>query len=493
MRLVIRVLLFLPASLLTRIRLRIQVSEILGMIHRLFFVIRFYTPFLFIFYFVSGTFTQNKHADSPNKGSYVVIISIDGFPSEALWDERIPLNAIRSLAESGVWSQKFVPSTPTVTWPNHTTLITGVYPEKHGVLTNGRYVDTQFGILRDTNADRDVLTSYPSIYDVAYEAGLITAEINWPVTRNAKTLHFSMPDAPNGIDYTTTQLLQELVEAGILRDDTDASFRASGIIARDDAWTSAAEHVIINHRPNLLLFHLLNVDSTHHRYGKGTDAGFTALALADAQIKRILDALEYAGIRDRTSIFIVSDHGFMNITHRVHPNVLLQKHGLIELDENGFFSDAKVLAISNGGTAMVFARNRDSMLQDLDLAYSIFSEAEGISHVIRPEEYQEYGLPLPEENANMGHLLLNAADNFSFGNDMSGVNHIEKLNGTEGAHGYLNIIPEMETIFIASGDGIRKKGELGRIDIRSLAPTAAAILGLIMLQADGPVLQEIFE
>lgn len=458
-----------------------------------FFSIRFYPLFL-LFSGISphthGPETVQRHIDKEN---YVVIISIDGVPSEALWDEQIPLNTIRSLALNGAWSQKFTPSTPTVTWPNHTTLVTGVHPEKHGVLTNGRYVDTRFGILRDTNIDRDVLTSYPSVYDVAYEAGLITAEINWPVTRNAKTLHFSMPDAPNGMDYTTPQLLQELVETGVLKDKTDASFRAAGIIARDDIWTSAAEHVIIKYQPNLLLFHLLNVDSIHHRYGKGTDAGFTALALADAQIQRILNALEYAGIRDRTSIFVVSDHGFMNVKKRVHPNVLLYKHGLIELDENGFLNDANVLAISNGGSAMVFARNRETMEEDLMAAYRIFSEAEGISHVIRPEQYKEYGLPLPDENANMGHLLLNASDNVSFGNDMSRANYIEELNRTEGAHGYMNTVTEMETIFIASGHGILRKGELGRIDFRSLAPTAAAILGLNMPQADGSVLQEIFE
>jgi len=456
-------------------------------------MIRYSLVFLFLLFFLSGTVAENTQIDNPGKDRYVVIISIDGFPAEALWDERIPLKAIRSLAGSGVWSDKFIPSTPTVTWPNHTTLVTGVHPEKHGVLTNGRYVDTRFGIVRDSNVDRQALTSHPSIYDAAYEAGLITAEINWPVTRNAETLHFSMPDAPNGIEHTTPQLLRELLEAGILDDETDATFRSKGIISRDDIWTAAAEHVIINHRPNLLLFHLLNVDSTHHRYGKATSAGFTSLALADTQIQRILNALELSGIRDRTSVFVVSDHGFMNVTHRVHPNILLREHGLIELDENGMFLDANILAVSNGGTAMVFSRNSDTREQDLDIAYRIFSAAEGISRVIRPEEYPAFGLPLPEENANMGHLVLNAAENYSFGNDLSGIDHVEKLNETVGSHGYLADVPEMKTLFIASGFGIRSGMQLGRIDNRSLAPTAAAILGLMMPNADGSVLQEILE
>ncbi len=432
-----------------------------------------------------------KNADADD--TYVIIISIDGFPASALWDERFPLPAIRSLAENGVWSTHFVPSTPTVTWPNHTTLATGVFSDKHGVLTNGRFVRTHRGVGRQSNLDRSDLTSHPAIFDVAYEAGLITAEVNWPVTRNAETLHFSMPDAPGAIRSTTPQLLGELLEAGILKDDTDATFRSGTILNRDEIWTAAAEHLIINHQPNLLLFHLLNVDSTHHQFGEGTHPGFTALTLADAHVQRILNALDKAGIREKTSIFLVSDHGFMNVKQEVHPNILLRQHGLIESDDSGNLTGTRVYAVSNGGTAMVFALNPDTKEQDLEEAYNVLSEAEGISRVLRPDEYHQYGLPQPDENSSMGDLLLNASQHVSFGNAVMGENHIKDHDRVRGTHGYLSDVPEMKTIFIASGYGIRSGMELERIDNRSVAPTAARILGLVMEDADGEILEEIFE
>jgi predicted AlkP superfamily pyrophosphatase or phosphodiesterase len=421
-------------------------------------------------------------------GNYVIIISIDGFPADALWDERIPLTTIRSLANNGAWSSHFVASTPTVTWPNHTTIATGVFPEKHGVLTNGRFIRSEEGVSRISDLNRSDLTSHPAIYDYAYEAGLITAEVNWPVTRNAETLHFSLPDAPDAIRHSTPQLIQELINAEILKDDTDESFRIGGALPRDEIWTATAEHLIINHKPNILLFHLLNVDGTHHQYGEGTSPGLTALTLADTQVKRIVDALEKSGIKDRSTIFIVSDHGFMNVNKQVHPNILLKEEGLIEVDEDGNVVNAKVQAISNGGTAMVFAHNPETKEEDLERAYYVLSEAEGILNVLKPDDYSDYGLPNPSYNENMGHLLLNADQHFSFGNSVSGYNHTVEFDETRGTHGYLSDVPEMKTIFVASGRGIRSGIEWDRIDNRSVAPTAAHLLGFDMEEADGEIL-----
>ena len=455
---------------------------------------------LLVFILVSFTWPAAKQlsaSDSDKNRSvedtYVVIISIDGFPTDALWDDRLPLPAIRSLAENGVYSTRLIPSTPTVTWPNHTTLVTGVYADKHGVLTNGRFVRTHNGVGRYSNLDRSELTTHPAIFDVAYEAGLVTADVNWPVTRNAETLHFSFPDAPAAIRHTTPQLLEELLEAGILKDDREMTFRSGTILNRDEIWTATAEHLILNHQPNLLLFHLLNVDSTHHQFGEGTHPGLTALTLADSHVKRILDALDEAGIREQTAIFLVSDHGFMNVTKEVHPNILLRKHGLIETDENGSITDAKVHVVSNGGSAMVFGLNAETKEEDLEKAYSIFAEAEGISYVLTPSDYPQYGLPQPQDNPNMGDLLLNASQRFSFGNDIIGDYYITEHEQVRGTHGYLSDVPEMKTIFVASGYRIRSGIELGEIDNRSIAPTAAQILGLIMEQADGEILEEIFE
>src|SRR5438067_9752186 len=81
---------------------------------------------------------------------------------------------------------------------------------------------------------------------------------------------------------------------------------------RDQVWTDAAAHILRQHKPNLLLFHLLNLDSTHHAYGPGTTASFAGIAYADTRVKQILDALEAAGLKDDSTVIVVSDHGFKN-------------------------------------------------------------------------------------------------------------------------------------------------------------------------------------
>jgi predicted AlkP superfamily pyrophosphatase or phosphodiesterase len=150
-----------------------------------------------------------------------------------------------------------IPSSPTVTWPNHHSIATGVHPEKHGVLTNGRFVrDSEGRITREMELDRYELSTYPTLYDLAFHSGLITGAVNWPVTRNTKTLHFDLSDAPYSVENATSQLLSELLEAGILEDKTSQTLNRLGATARDYAWTLIASHILRTHKPNVMLFHL---------------------------------------------------------------------------------------------------------------------------------------------------------------------------------------------------------------------------------------------
>lgn len=423
---------------------------------------------------------------------YVVIVSIDGVPAESLWDERIPLPTMRSLAKQGAWANAMVPSTPTKTWTNHTTLATGVHPAKHGVLTNGKFTESDRGsVIYQNDLDRGELSTYPTLYDYAYEAGLRTAGINWPVTRNAETLHDNFPDAPNELAHMTSELRSALIDRGLLEEGSDLSYRHDSPAGADYTWTAAATHLIRARKPDLLLFHLLNVDTMHHRHGAPSWPGFTALSLVDTQLKQVLDALDETGIRDQTTIFVVSDHGFMNVEKTVRPNVLLRKEGLLEVDKERDIKQARVQVVENGGSAMVFVTDRAAE-RDLETARSLFEGAEGIARVVGPDEYEAYGLPHPSEEEHVGDLMLEAAPGHAFGDSATG-EYIVSLDETIGKHGYSSRTPEMSTLFVASGRGVRSGIKLDTVDIRSVAPTAARLLGIEMETADGEVLESILE
>jgi predicted AlkP superfamily pyrophosphatase or phosphodiesterase len=278
---------------------------------------------------------------------HVVVISIDGLPSYLLDDPQASLPVIRGLASSGVAAAGGMRvSNPSVTWPNHTTLMSGVHPERHGVLFNGVARHQGPGIpARLTSAeDQGELARVPLLFDVAKEAGVSTAAINWPCTRNSASIDDNFPDVPDQLLYTTPRLKEALAAKGLLD-----RFAGGGGVVRDEIWAEAACQVIRQRRPRLLALHLLNLDSIHHRHGPRTPPGYTAAALADAIVGRVLGALEQAGLRDRTSVFVVADHGFAAVTKTLRPNAILRREGLLKVEGRGI-ATARVHVIPKGAS-----------------------------------------------------------------------------------------------------------------------------------------------
>ena len=125
----------------------------------------------------------------------------------------------------------------------------------------------------------------PTIYDVAHEAGLTTAQVDWVAIYRAKTITWQFPELPdpNGV------IERELIADGTVTAEQLRTFEDSSQAWQDEIWTAAAEEILEKHRPNLLLFHLLTLDDTNHEYGPMSPASFTAMAFLDAKVKQILD------------------------------------------------------------------------------------------------------------------------------------------------------------------------------------------------------------
>src|SRR4051794_35684349 len=129
--------------------------------------------------------------------NHVILITIDGFPATLLDDPKAPIPNLRALAKQGaVATEGMHISDPAITWPNHTTLVTGVRPDKHSVLFNGVLVRPGDGkpVRIDPARDQAALVAAPTVFDLLHTAGLRTAAINWPCTRNATSLDDNFPD-----------------------------------------------------------------------------------------------------------------------------------------------------------------------------------------------------------------------------------------------------------------------------------------------------------
>lgn len=407
------------------------------------------------------------------KDRQVVVISIDGLPAYAFGDPNVSLPAIRRMAREGAIAEGMTTVNPAVTWPNHTSMVTGVSPARHGVLFNGLPVRGGEGkpLRVEPWRPKEELVLAPTVYDMAHAAGLTTAEVDWVAIQKAKTITWSFAERP-AVDEAVPR---EMMEAGLVTEAEIRDFAKMQIVRRDEIWTDAAVHILKKHRPNLSLFHLLATDSSQHRYGARSLGGYTAMGLADARVKQIADA---AG--PGATIFIVSDHGFKTYDRVIHPNALLAAKGLGE----------DVWVIPEGGSAMVYITRPGKKAELGPRLRTELAALRGVSKVVEPSEFAAMGFPAPNER--MADLVLLAEDRFSFDGTATGESVTDVPAGsTPGAHGYVNTDPAMNAAFVASGAGIKRGVKLGAVRNLDVAPTLARLLGLEMKNIEGRVLTEI--
>jgi predicted AlkP superfamily pyrophosphatase or phosphodiesterase len=435
------------------------------------------------FALVFATAPALASAQTPARDRHVIVISLDGFAAYALHDPAIPLPNIRALAKNGVMAEAMIPVNPTVTWPNHTTMVTGVSPERHGLLYNGLPVRAEPGssaapVRIEAHVDKPELVLAPTVYDRTQAAGLTTAEVDWVAIENAPTITWDFPE------YSKPQapLAREMVQAGAITEDELQTFAKAPITFRDAIWTRAAEYIITAHKPNLLLFHLLTTDSMQHQYGARTLGAQTALVLADARVGQIVDAVRRAGILDTTTFVVVSDHGFKTFKRRIRANVILKAHGLGD----------QAWAVAEGGTANIYVTGGADKAKTIADVKTAFTGVEGVSAVLTPAEFPQYGYPSPDVLPRMSEVVVAAQDGFAFDGATSGEAVEDVAAGSSpGAHGYLNTDPDMRAIFVASGAGVKRSAALGVIRNLDVAPTIAAWLGIAMPNIEGHALTAI--
>jgi predicted AlkP superfamily pyrophosphatase or phosphodiesterase len=415
---------------------------------------------------------------------FVVVISLDGFPAYAFDDPRLPVPTLRKLAAEGAIAKSMKPINPTVTWPNHTAMVTGVDASKHLVLFNGLLTRPSPDVppVIEPWRDKDLMVHASTIYDLAHEAGLTTAQVDWVAIYNARNIDWKFPELPD----PQGEIERSLIADGVVSAEQLRTFEDSSQAWQDEMWTDAAVKILETHRPNLLLLHLLTLDDINHQYGPMTQASFTAMALLDANVKRVADVLQRPEFAGRSTLLIVSDHGFRSIQYKIHPNIILQQKGIVR--SSGTQTKADAWVIPDGGVAMVYTLNQARKSDLVAELRRIYGEAEGIGHVYGQDEFANLGLPTQAQSDQSPDLLLAAKDNYCFTGEASDQFVTPSPGGT---HGYLNTDPKMQAIFLAWGRSVPHGIRLGSISNLDVAPTIAALLNLQMKQIQGHAIQEI--
>lgn len=431
------------------------------------------------------------------KDRHVVVVSVDAmvyedletlsklYAFEKVWPETARVDRVKSVY-------------PTITYPCHSTMMTGVYPETHGIVNNER---PEVCVKSSLWQHERNLVKAKSIFDYAHEAGLTTAAVFWPVTGNDKSIDYLVNEYWPQHGESTEQCFRdsgssdEVIEKVVMPNAKLVENRHRKHPYCDAFVMAMACDMITNFKPNLLMVHPANVDAYRHETGLFTQKVESGLHETNLWIGQLIKACDDAGILDKTDFFIVSDHGQLNIRRCIALNVMLAEKGLIDVDENGEIRDWTAFAKSGGLSACVYLKNPDSA-EDLARTKAVLDE-------LKSSEMAGIGEVFTEEEARTKHHLggkfsfvIETDDYTSYANDWIRplVRPQDNRNYRFGraTHGHL---PEKgpQPTLIAFGPHMKPGAVIPNANLVDEAPTFAHALGLKMENTDGHVLTELFK
>lgn len=440
--------------------------------------------------FLVRTATNNSYAAAQTgQTERVIMICVDGMvPDYYTAPDKLGLKVptLTMMKNGGAYADGVESVYPTVTFPAHTTLVTGARPAVHGIVQNRIFeppTDPQtrfwYWYARDLKAD--------TLWTVAKKAGLVTAAAHWPVTVGAD-IPYNVAEIYDPKESPATWKEIEKNSTPGLLESAMGPDKGAGA-PTDEKLTRISEYVIKTYKPNLMLIHLIELDGVHHRIGPRTKEAIEQAQREDAYIARIIEATKQAGTFDKTTFFVVSDHGFANISKGFAANVVLAKEGLITVDPSGKAVTWKAAAWPAGGsTAIMVKDSKDTATEAkvTEIFTKIAREAGSpIKQVLTRSDLRKLGA-IPQAT-----LMLEAAPGFTFNESYTG--EVVRPSGDtyKGTHGYLPTNADMRASLIIYGSRAKKGSHVGLTRMIDTAPTIAGLLKVKLPQAEGKPLKEL--
>ena len=411
---------------------------------------------------------------------HLVLISIDALRPEFYLDDAYAPPALRALLRAGSHARAVTPVFPSVTYPGHASIVTGVSPARHGVLFN-RIGSPTGGPSRWYEEAKDLRA--PPLWEIAHAAGLTTAAVSWPSTLNAR-IDWLVPERDYYRRPQPVEALRQATTPGLFErlGVTPQPAMFKDIAQWDEFLATTAAAIVRGMRPNLLLLHLVQLDYFQHRGGRDARELRPALARVDAHVGAIVAALREAGLADRTAVIVTGDHGFQDARRTVQLNEILARTGLGGCP----WTDAEWRATAHvtGGSAAVFVRDGAGAEAATRAEEALRREARDRYTIVPRRQLDELGA------MTGAAFAVEAAPGYAVGGACG-----EGLgtSGRAGAHGFLPSRPSMSTGFVAAGAGIRTGVALERIGLIDVAPTAARLLGLAAPAMEGRALEDIVQ
>lgn len=367
----------------------------------------------------------------------LILISIDAFRADYL-DKFKPPHLLK-LADEGVHAKKMIPMFPSMTFPNHQTILTGLRPEHHGIIHNNMYdpvFKQAFAYNKVELSDSRWWGGEP-VWATAIKQGLRADCMFWPGTGVKMTdrlpTEFKAYDGhvdPNGCVDPVLQWLDQPSEK----------------------------------RPSLIITYFHHVDTVSHRQGVESPEVAAAVKEVDEAMGRLVDGIHRRNLDDIANLIIVSDHGMTDIS----PDRMIELRDFLDM--------TKVQVDFSGAVAGM--RPLDN---DVD---GLYQKLKGIGPHYRV--YRKENMPERyhfTENRRIPPVVVVSDDGWYIGKRMAGEGPVRNMN--KATHGFDPELTSMGATFIANGPSFRRHAIIEPFENVNIYNLLCATLGIKPAPNDG--------
>ncbi len=432
----------------------------------------------------------------------LLVFSVDAMVREDV-DKLMQLHNFGSVMKNSCQITHVRTVYPSITYPAHTSIATGCYPNKHGIVSNFELTtgDKEHNWVWDHSH-----VKVEDIFTVAKKAGYTTGSVFWPVTGNHPDIDYlineywmpfkgdTLEDSfrRNGSSEDVIKIIKKNSE--FLPKSYAKTGRSNFMVepCSDLFLIHCACDIIRRYAPEVMFIHNGIMDGTRHKFGVFNSETDAAIGFVEEQFRMVVEALETAGVREETNIVVISDHGQMETKRIIKPNVFLRDRGFIDADENGTIREWKAFCLSDAMSDLVYLKD-PSDKKTYDAVYKLLKElaSEGIygfNEVLTSDEIDK------REHLNGNFSFVLETDGYTSFSD-SCVRPVIKPYDTEdyrfgrATHGYN---PDLgpQPVFNAIGPDFKKDIVIKRRPIVDEAPTFAKILGVELPHAQGKAIEE---
>ncbi len=289
---------------------------------------------------------------------HIIVISFDGL-STIDFDSISKLPNFKTYIEGASYCKNVDSIYPTLTYPAHTTIVTGQYPKHHGIINNTLLQPGSES--PDWYWHRKYIKS-KTLYDLAIEQGMTVAALLWPVTAGAK-IQYNMPEIFANRPWQS-QVLVSLLNGSLYYQfvmNKKFGHLRKGIKQPnlDNFTHQALLDTLRNKKPNVTLVHFTDLDTMRHYNGFYSNEAKAALERHDARLGEIILLLKECGMYENSTVIVLGDHSSLDEDKIININVLLKEKGYIIADKKGKVTSYNAICKNCDGSTYVYAKDKN--------------------------------------------------------------------------------------------------------------------------------------